>query len=155
MASIQPFLSKQQQLDLIEWLAVNSDKRYDLYTEWCARTGAKPFSPNYLRTWTQNHRELIQKAREQHRREARAESVMARTQRLHALEDSFIRLDELSKSEGLTSVDVVRLEDQKRKTLEAIARERGEWGIKDDAEDEERKRANQELAKAFRGLREA
>ena len=63
---------------------------------------------------------------------------MDRDARMLALESSFQRLDTLSRDGSVEDSDkLARLEEQKRKILEAIAKERGEWGAKGNSGDEE------------------
>ena len=58
-----------------------------------------------------------------------AEAMMDRKARLSLLEDDIARIEEIfsTQLEELTVDQVVKLTDQKRKTLEAIAKERSEW----------------------------
>lgn len=135
MTGIKAYLSKREKSELVEFVAAVGEN-YDRYLEWCEKHSAKPFSRNYFKRWVQRRRYIIQQIRLKQKDEIRRLSTYNKDRRLEELE----RVSEylLSTIDQMVSHDVcsptckpvetlIKLMEQHRKTLEAIAKERGEF----------------------------
>lgn len=116
---------------LILYVALNTEN-YDKYLDYCNRTGTRPFTKWYLRNWIQRNRPEIQRQRLLHLAEIKQASALTRTKRMAMLEDNARvcgeRIATLLTDEHADIRLLTALMEQQRKLLEAIARERGEWG---------------------------
>lgn len=126
------FLSRQQQSDLLEHV-VNAGEKYDAYLKWCEERGiTERFTEAYFPRWVQKHRRMLQARRTEHQQVVRAESVYDRAMRVRTLEASLNRLEGAAMvalaNDDLRSL--VMIEEQKRKHMESIAKERGEFNVK-------------------------
>ena len=135
MPRTQPYLSPLALEDLTHYIAVNGEN-YEKYVAYAEMRGWKVFSRRYLHTWVGRHRIPVQTARHRHMIEVRQVSVLDRQARLNYLEANARKLAQrLSdidyKMEGEADL-AMKLMEQQRKLLEAIAKERGEWLHKDD-----------------------
>lgn len=131
------FLSAAEKRDLMEHLAAKGEN-YDRFIEWCEKHGVPPerrYTKDTLHKWYGRRRDQIRALREQHRVQVRKDSTFDKTVRLQKLEDAATRLErrleEFDITEG-TWADYARLEEQLRKTLESIAKERGEFNRADE-----------------------
>ena len=126
------FLSRQQQSDLLEHV-VNAGEKYDAYLAWCDERGiTERFTEAYFPRWVQKHRRLLQARRTEHQQVVRAESVYDRAMRVRTLESSMARLEGAA-MDALANKNLralVMIEEQKRKNMESIAKERGEFNVK-------------------------
>lgn len=150
MPAVKAYLSRPEQDDLIAWM-VGHQYNYERYTTWCDRNAIPPenrFTIAYLRRWTQKRRAAFQARARKVEEDLRKQSVMDRSARLRALEESFKRLEELAAKEKDAGT-LVRLEEQKQKTLDRIARERGEYNKVTDDGPDEAARANAALRDMF------
>lgn len=131
-------------------------ENYPRYLQWCEERhipGECRFKEAYFHKWVGKHRPTVQRKREEHKAEVRAESIYDRQSRLRILEASLERLEAaaqaLGENEKFDPGDLVRLEEQKRKTLESIAKERGEFGTKPSADSDEVAEMNRQLRSLF------
>lgn len=147
---IKAFLSKAEQTDLIAWM-VGHQGNYVRYIEWCDKNEIPPenrFTKDYLKRWTDRKRALFRARAAQVGEDLRRQSSMDRGRRLKELETLAARLEEMAAKEKDPAM-LVRLAEQIGKTLERIAKERGEWlKAPEDAEDETAA-ANRQLRDAF------
>lgn len=128
------YLSTTEEDLLIRHVAAHGE-RYRDFVDWCDEKEIPPhrrFTMLSYRKWVQRHRQTIKDLREKARQETLKTSKFHRASRLKELEDTMVRIGALLDGtlEGklpLTVSDIVRLEEQRRKTLEHIAKERGEW----------------------------
>ncbi|MDE2104987.1 MAG: hypothetical protein KGL39_47555 [Patescibacteria group bacterium] len=124
------FLTPEEKRSLLDWIGAHGEG-YPGYLDWCEREAIpneRRFTKASYGSWVQRRRLKVQASRANHREESRRQSRMDREARMLALEATFARLDQLTRNSGVDDPDkLVRLEEQKRKTLEAIAKERGEW----------------------------
>lgn len=129
MPRVQSKLSGPQTADLIEFLAANN-QTYETYLRWANQRelpDEKRFTKWYWNEYIKKIRPRVHIAIEEQKVAARRVSMMGREQRLHSLEETYNRLEKMAFVEE-NSDKLIRLEEQKRKTLEHIAKERGEWG---------------------------
>lgn len=130
MGATKAYLSQAESESLVNWLVAHGGT-YPKYAIWCEDNKIATdvrFTPAYFRNWMQRKRALIQKTRASHRQAIRDASVMDRAARLTSLEHTLGRLERtIMSTEDLSPDSLVRLEEQKRKTLESIAKERGEF----------------------------
>ena len=129
---VRRFLTKPEQDSLIEWAAEHGEN-YERYIRWADENHIAQdnrFSNTYFRRWVQRRRPQVQNMRQRHMLDVRAGSLMDREGRLRKLEEDFARLElaavQLGSDEPKTLVMVI---EQRRKVLEAIAKERGEYGV--------------------------
>lgn len=123
---IKSFLSSNEKKDLVQFIA-STGENYQRYLEYCNQRGWRPFTEKYLHTWIQRRRAKIQDARQEHREEVRKKSMYDKERRVHDLE---VVADTIKKAIDKVQDDpktLIALTEQLRKTLEAIAKERGEW----------------------------
>lgn len=165
MAGIKSYLSAREKHELLEFIAATGEN-YDRYLDLCEKRGWKPFSKKYLHTWIQRRRGKVQIAREKHKEEVRKLSMYDKTRRIEELENAVAVLNSHMVAvqvedhncnrcgliHAVASPDtVIRLMEQKRKLLEAIAKERNEWlreGTSNQAEST-RDRLREAVAKAL------
>lgn len=124
--------------------AAGSSEMYDRYVEFSERNwpGRRVWTKHYWYKWVQRHRDLLNQFREEQRIAIREESMYNRVRRIDDLEAGLQRIDEMMASESwephdcdtcgnlhdcISPTDLAKLLEQKRKLLEAIAKERGEW----------------------------
>lgn len=134
-------LSKIAIADLIEFVAVNAEN-YDRYSAYAEKRGWHKFSPGYFHNWVNRHRDEIRAARHMHLIEVRKAGVLDRTQRIARLEARANEIEALLQRAAAAGEDdespavsvdtVLRMMEQQRKILQAIAQENGEWNTKPD-----------------------
>lgn len=123
---IKSFLSSAEKKDLVKFVAATGEN-YDRYLEYCEQRGWRAFSKKYFHTWVQRRRQYVQAERQLHREEVRKMSMYDRERRVSDLENL---ADTLKKQIAKNLEDpriIVSLSEQLGKTLERIAKERGEW----------------------------
>lgn len=138
---IKSFLSAKEKEELVIFLAATGEN-YDRYLEYCSKREWKPYSKNYLHTWVNRHRHKIKIAREENNERIRRLATFNREKRISELETDINRINKLlamaDKSAHtcdrcgeahmqMKPDDIIRLSEQKRKGLQAIAQERNEW----------------------------
>lgn len=138
---IKAYLSAREKHELLHFLAATGEN-YDRYLDYCAQRGWKPFSRKYLHTWIQRRRGKFQVAREEHKQEVRRLSMWDKQRRIEDLERSVEVINQHLVRETvedhectrcgmlhtvLSAAITIKLMEQKRKLLEAIAKERNEW----------------------------
>ena len=122
-------LSERQKELLLDFVCANGEI-YAKYAEWAPRMGLRVFSHRYFRNWVQRHRAKIQTERILIAHRGRTMSVIDRKARLSHLESDLFELD--TNISGAAPEILIKLIEQKRKVLQAIAIERGEWNAKED-----------------------
>lgn len=122
-------ITKSQKKDLLTF-AAGAGENYQKYLDFCAKFNIQTFSRGYWRNFVQRNRRTVQELRAMHIAAVAAEARMDRKARIQLLEDDIARIEGIFRDQfdELTVDQVVKLSDQKRKTLEAIAKERAEWG---------------------------
>ncbi len=133
-------MSAREKDELVKFVAATGEN-YDRYLDWCDKRDIKPFTKGYLHTWIQRRRHKVQVAREEHKEEVRRVNTFSKERRLDELERD---IDIINTQLVLAGVDphsctecgkphvnvelLIKLTEQKRKLLEAIAKERNELG---------------------------
>jgi arsenate reductase-like glutaredoxin family protein len=134
------YLNQNETRDLIYHIA-GKGEGYDKYIEWCERNYIQNrFSPAYLHKWVQKKRISIKAARVEHAEEVKKNALADKQLRVSLLEGTVSRLRDMQKviidgghdcpecDKPHVDVDkLLRVEEQLRKTLEAIAKEMGEF----------------------------
>lgn len=134
------FLTTNERRDLIQEIAAKGEN-YQRYTEWCDRNFIQNrFTPGYLHKWVNKNRIAIKAARVEHQEEIKKNALADKQLRVGILEQTVLRLQEMRASilhgghdcpecdKPHIDVDkMLRVEEQLRKTLEAIAKEMGEF----------------------------
>ena len=111
---------------------------YEKYVEFCQRHLLPTFTKYYWPRWMQKRRAKIIALRTQITKAVAEEAMLGKAQRLLLLESHVASIERQLQKEGpdgentLTPEQHVRYLDQQRKHMEAIARERGEWGANQD-----------------------
>lgn len=136
-------------------------ENYEKYCEYAASRGWKLFTRKYLHTWVARKRIKIRAARVEHKEHVRRMSMYDRERRIETLERD---MDLINNSLlggahecnhcGFTHVGhppemMLRLMEQKRKTAEAIAKERNEWLKQDSPSTAPATEARDRLKQAF------
>lgn len=123
---IKAFLSAAERKDLVKFVAATGEN-YERYLEYCTQRGWRPFTQKYFHTWIQRRRQYVQAERQVHREEVRKMSMYDKERRVSDLE----HLADTLKKQITKNVEdprvLVSLSEQLGKTLERIAKERGEW----------------------------
>ena len=130
---------------------------YRLYLLFCEETGVKEdrrYTEATYRNWQARRRDRILQKREEQKRILREGSLLDRKNRLQMLEADVARIEmalaDRAHQEIVDPLVDIRLMEQKRKLLESISRERGEFGVKpEDGEAEELRQQNRALGKVF------
>lgn len=137
---VKPTLSKVEKQELAQYVA-GVGENYERYKEYAQARSWYIFTPAYFRRWVQNHRNMVRKYRAQHQVEVRRLSTLGKEERIQQLELDLDAINTILASDNLLPhdcdcggihgsakpADTVRLLEQKRRTLQAIAQERGEW----------------------------
>jgi|CXWK01.1.fsa_nt_gi hypothetical protein len=129
---IKSYLSAAEKKDLVQFVA-STGENYQRYLEYCEQRGWRPFTQKYLHTWIQRRREKVQIARQEHREEVRKTSMYDKERRVSDLETMADQLKKSITKFGDDPKMLISLSEQLGKTLERIAKERGEW-LKAEAE---------------------
>lgn len=121
-------ITKVQKKHLLTF-AAGAGENYAAYLKFCETHSIPTFTKAYWPVFVQRNRRTVQAIRQGLIAQIAAEAMMDRKARLSLLEDDIARIEEIfsTQLEELTVDQVVKLTDQKRKTLEAIAKERSEW----------------------------
>lgn len=109
--------------------AAGAGENYAAYLKFCETHSIPTFTKAYWPVFVQRNRRTVQAIRQGLIAQIASEAMMDRKARLSLLEDDIARIEDIfsTQLEELTVDQVVKLTDQKRKTLEAIAKERSEW----------------------------
>lgn len=123
-------ISPQAFKDLVEFVAANgtSYARYVRYAE--QNNLGYIYTEGYWRQWVKRRKGRLEEARARHEKEVRERTVLAKEDRVKKLEAAVARLEGLLASDELSITDQVKVEEQLRKNLESIAKEKGEYGTK-------------------------
>lgn len=122
-------LNERQKRLLATYIALNGEN-YQRYADWARGQGIPLFTPAYLHRWVNKNRPEIRLERGVIYERLRMKSQLDRESRLAHLEEDVLRLDHLLRD---ADADLsIKLIEQKRKCLQAIAEERGEWRSKDE-----------------------
>lgn len=127
------FLTAEAKKALTHYLAINGEN-FDGYSRFATQNGWRLYSKSTLHNWCQRHRTEIQLERAQHLFELRKTSLLDRNQRLQMLEATSTTLaDRLDIALKANDDElVIKLSEQLRKQLQAVATERGEWNQPED-----------------------
>ncbi len=150
MPATKAFLSRPEQDDLIAWM-VGHQGNYERYTQWCDKNGIpleNRYTLDYLRRWTQKRRARFQDRARKVEEDLRKASTMDRAARLGKLEAIVAQLEDMMVGEQRPDI-LVKLAEQLEKTLDRIARERGEYGKAPEDGPDEATRINTTLRNAF------
>lgn len=137
--TIDSYLTPTQRQDLLKHLS-EYGTNYERYLRWASDNGLENdriYSAAYVRKLFFRKRDIIRKITEENFKKVRRDSTMDRAKRIEALEDSYARLERAAR--GVPPEDITgltRVEEQKRRILEAIAKERGEFGKSPEDNDE-------------------
>lgn len=133
---ILPFLLPSQIVLLEEYVALD-DPSYDGYMKWCNNNNIDPkmrFTPRYFLNWKRRRGKTIKAIREKFSAGVGRGVVFDRRHRLAALEDDLVlikvAMESLLPTQAGYTDDLIKLSEQKRRVLQAIAQQRGEWGAK-------------------------
>lgn len=144
------FYAKKEQEAILR-NAAGSSEMYDRYVEFAERMwpGRQKWTKYYYQRWIQKRRAILNEYRGEQQEQIREETMYNRNKRIEDLEMGLARLDEMLESEAIdphdcdtcgythdiiSPSDLTKLLEQKRKLLEAIAKERGEW-LKEEKDD--------------------
>ena len=128
-------ITKVQKKYLLTYVA-GAGENYAAYLQFCERHDIPTFSKYYWPNFVQRNRKTVQAIRVGLIAQVAAEATLDRKARLSLLEDDIARIEKTFAADDdeksgfykeLTLDQMVKLIDQKRKTLEAIAKERSEW----------------------------
>jgi hypothetical protein len=147
----EAYLTPPQEKNLIDYVVGHSEA-YAHFVHWADREELPPerrYTEASWRVWLQRHRAQIKAVREAHRQATWTGSTFDRKKRLQELEESYEKLRGLISDDPKT---VIAIEEQKRKLLEFISRERGEFGQKVSPDEQATISTNEKLSKAFGGL---
>ncbi len=128
----ESYLNSRAKAELVHFIAVNGEN-YDGYVRFAEKNGWRLFTKRYLHNWVGRHRAAIRVERQRHLFDLRKQSLLDRAERLRMLEESAKRLEKRL-DVALAGGDderAVKLAEQLRKQLEAVAKERGEWMSKE------------------------
>lgn len=115
-------------------------ENYEKYVAFAQKNLMPVFTKYYWPRWVQKRRRKVQALRAEITRAVAEEAMLGKSQRILLLENAVGNIQKLLEIEGpfgdgvdtgkntLTAEQLVRLYDQQRKHMEAIARERNEWG---------------------------
>lgn len=109
-------------------------ENYEKYVAFAQKNLMPVFTKYYWPRWVQKRRRKVQALRAEITRAVAEEAMLGKSQRILLLENAVGNIQKLIEKEGpdgentLTVEQIVRLYDQQRKHMEAIARERNEWG---------------------------
>lgn len=137
------YLTPREKNELVEYIAA-SGQSYERYLDWCDRHQVtNRWTEKYFATWVQRRRRKVQVQREEYREHVRKQSTYDKERRLFELERD---LEMINKSLGFagkakphicskcqedhlipTPEQILKLIDLKRKHIESISKERGEW----------------------------
>lgn len=121
-------ITKVQKKYLLTYVA-GAGENYAAYLQFCERHDIPTFSKYYWPNFVQRNRKTVQAIRVGLIAQVAAEATLDRKARLSLLEDHVARIEKIMREqeEELTVDQIVKLTDQQRKHLEAIAKERSEW----------------------------
>lgn len=109
--------------------AAGAGENYAAYLKFCETHSIPTFTKAYWPVFVQRNRRTVQAIRQGLVAQIAAEAMLDRKNRLALLEDHVARIEKImtEQEEELTVDQIVKLTDQQRKHLEAIAKERSEW----------------------------
>jgi|3_EtaG_2_1085321.scaffolds.fasta_scaffold07126_4 protein subunit release factor A len=122
------FLSDRAEEKLIQFTAANGEN-FDMYLHFAEAQGWKTFTQKSYHNWIfkpRIHRRIVA-VREGVASDIRDGMKLEREARVDMLERDVDRIEDLLDGGELSAQETIRLIDQKRKNLEAIAKEAGEW----------------------------
>ena len=127
----QKFLTDEEKSLFLTWVAGHGTAYKD-YLIWCEEMSIpneRRYTEKSLKVIIQRNRPAMKQRQIQVNQQAIAAAAFPRYVRIAALQKAVERLDaKLEMSDELSVRDYVALEEQRRKTLETIAREMGEYG---------------------------
>lgn len=114
-------------------MALNGEN-YEKYVAYATQLGWKLYSRRYLHNWVNRHRAAIQLERAMCVSKLRKVSMMDKQRRLTEMEVNSQQLQlRIQNGSDIPSEELIKLMDMHRKLCQAIAVERGEWGVKEDS----------------------
>lgn len=140
-------LSDLAKQELEVFVAVNGQS-YAKYTKYAEKQGWYLFSERYFKCWVDRRRERIQSIRRMHLQEVQRMTTLDRAKRIEKLERACGLVQEKLNDEPDAEL-LIKLLEQERKLLEAIAKERGEW-LKVDDGSRDLRDAQNEIAERIR-----
>lgn len=138
-------LSARQKGLLAVYIGTHGEN-YEKYLAWAQQTGMPVFTRAYLHLWINRNRPLVQSERALLIHTARRAGVLDRQARQEHLEADILYLDSELKNAPVELA--LKLIEQKRKLLETLAKERGEWMGKEN--DDDPRDATTQLLEAMR-----
>lgn len=132
-------ISTNQKRDLLTYIA-GAGETWDVYAEFCTRFKIPMFTKYYFKTWCQRNRTALQELRKGHIEAVAKMARMTREYRIKSLEADIERIELIlvkqnDESEELTTDQLIKFMEQKRKHFEALAKERNEWGRESEEDD--------------------
>lgn len=148
-------LSKNEKDELARFVA-GTGENYSRYVTYATERGWYIFTRDYFRRWVQNHRNLVKKHRAENETRIQQVSMMGKELRVAELEsdlqmlnftlDNDLSVEHVCEPCSTDSSPVyhtplrpemlLKYLDQKRKLLQAISQERGEWNRPDESKKE-------------------
>lgn len=123
------FLTEVQQDSLTEWVAGRGEG-WATYEEWCDTNlipEERRFTTYSWRVWVQRKRPKIHAKKAQRQDRLKDYSELDKQKRILILEEAITRLRRMIQEDDLSVLDLIRAEEQIRRSLESIAKERGEF----------------------------
>lgn len=121
------YLTEQAKHDLMVWIAANGEN-YDAYKRYAESRSWPIYTPAYLHNWVNRRRAKVQELRAQQDIEVRKMSTFDRDKRVATLERGVERIEKRLDEDGeIDPEKEMKLLEQQRKLLQAIAVERNEW----------------------------
>lgn len=138
------YLTPREKAELVEFVAA-SGQSYERYKEWCGlHHVTNIWTPQYFNTWVQRRRAKVQTARAEHQEHVKKQSTYDKERRLFEYERDLELVNKALRyaTKGrphdcpyckevhepyVSPAEILKLLDIKRKHLESIAKERGEW----------------------------
>lgn len=147
------YLSPVQKQVLINYLALEGTS-YNNYLKWTQENDiplARRYTESSWKSWLKIHRAQIKALREELKISLGRGTAQTRKRRLAALEDDLVVVMRAMADVDLTTTAGkelwIKLSEQKRRLLQAVAQQRGEWGTK--MEDDKPTRGPASLAAQF------
>lgn len=151
--------TKNEQETILRHVA-GASEGYHVYSDLADRLwpGERKFTPYYYKIWINRRRDRLREMREEVKEEVKKASMLNKVSRIEELEESVRMLNDAlaedvisthlcdvceKKHSPISAADLTKLLEQKRRTLESIAKERNEW-LKDEKKDDSAERDGKE-----------
>lgn len=126
MAGIKSYLTPRLKRELVHFIAVNGEN-YERYYQWTEAKGVKAFSKAYLHNWVYKRLDKIKEVRTEFDEAVRRQSTFDRERRVDELEQDINKLNVLFFSNTDRPDIQLKIIEAKRKVIESISKERGEF----------------------------